>query len=335
MQPTRTAPTVAANQTIRTTPCSFLLSVATACALALGQPLAAQSCGTGTTAANQNLGTGWSVTGVMFDITVGLRDMTIECLDIYWVGFEVLDFEVLYCPNTCVGNQGNPGAWTRLGTALGVATQGFFNPTVISIPRNGATFSAGQSYGIYIKPLTWSSGCMMADSGGGTSYQGAHCDITSRLALWNNWSGAFPAEFQGNLHTSLAASVRMVGMSCGTGALLLTGSARPVLGTTIQRITLGIPPGTTWGLTATSLGQAVPPVSLTPYGMEGCVAHFHVAQDTATWWNPPGTVQVPLTIPNSPWLAGATLTSQSFSYNPGTTTLGLVASNGLVMVAGW
>ena len=122
---------------------------------------------------------------------------------------------------------------------------------------------------------------------------------------------------------------------CASSAsgITLSTNARPILGTTVQQITSGIQPGTAFGLTMMSHTQSIPPVDLTPFGMAGCEAHLS-SGTSVFWFSPSATVQVPLTVPNAPVLTGLPVVSQSFSYNPPMTTLGLIASNGIVMVVG-
>ena len=72
----------------------------------------------------------------------------------------------------------------------------------------------------------------------------------------------------------------------------LDASARPILGTTIQWLTTGIPAGTAFGALLRSAQQAVPAVDLTAVGMTGCAAH--VVNPVATVFVSPGSaVQQP------------------------------------------
>ena len=67
--------------------------------------------------------------------------------------------------------------------------------------------------------------------------------------------------------------------------------------------------------------------------MPGCSAH--VVDPVATVFLAPGSsVQFAETIPNVPALVGITLIGQALTYNPPLTPLGLVASNGMVLMLG-
>ncbi len=135
--------------------------------------------------------------------------------------------------------------------------------------------------------------------------------------------------------TDLSATLAVPMTLCATPfhGIALDASARPVLGTTIQWQTTGIPPGTAFGALLRSLTQAVPPVDLTAIGMPGCEAH--VVAPVATLFLAPGTsVQFPETIPNNPSLIGVVLVGQALVYSPPLTPLGFVASNGMLLTLG-
>jgi hypothetical protein len=150
------------------------------------------------------------------------------------------------------------------------------------------------------------------------------------LVGWSPGGGATDPGSQ-DLTTALPAGFNLCAGS--VSGITLSTNARPILGTTVQQITSGIQIGTTFGMTAMSLVPAIPPIDLTSIGMEGCEAHLQ-GGDLAFFFNPAGTVQVPLSIPNVPAFSGLSVTSQSFTYNPPLTTLGFISSNAVVMVLG-
>jgi hypothetical protein len=130
---------------------------------------------------------------------------------------------------------------------------------------------------------------------------------------------------------TLSASAASVGTGCfGLG---LAASARPILGTTIQLNTSGIPAGSPFGLTVLSTTQAVPPIDLSVYGMAGCFGHVQGGENQF-WFAPGATAQVPVVVPNVAGLTGLPVVGQSFAYSPPLTVLGLIASNGVAMVVG-
>jgi len=134
-----------------------------------------------------------------------------------------------------------------------------------------------------------------------------------------------------NLTTAIPAGITL----CAGNAqgISLSTSARPILGTTIQQITSSITPGTPFGVTVMALSQASPPLNLTQYGMEGCFSYTNGGVNQ--FWFPAGaSVSVPFVIPNDPNFTGLPVVSQSYAYTPPLTTLGLIASNGVVMVLG-
>lgn len=129
---------------------------------------------------------------------------------------------------------------------------------------------------------------------------------------------------------ALSASVASVGSGCfGLGL----SATRPVLGTTAQITTTGIPAGTPLGVTILTLTPTPFPIDLTVIGMPSC---FGYVQDgvNEVWLSPTATAQVPLVVPNSAALIGLPVAAQSLSASPPLTPLGFIASNGVVMVVG-
>ncbi|MCR9245596.1 MAG: hypothetical protein NXI31_11230 [bacterium] len=114
-------------------------------------------------------------------------------------------------------------------------------------------------------------------------------------------------------------------------------SARPITGTTIQLMTSGITqPGTGFGVTVLSLQGANPPLDLTQYQMEGCFAYTNPLASINQFWLTGGatSVSTPFTIPNDSSFVGLSVFGQAYAYTPGLTTLGLISSNGVVLLIG-
>ena len=129
---------------------------------------------------------------------------------------------------------------------------------------------------------------------------------------------------------SLSATVASVGAGCFGLSLSAT---RPVLATTAQITTSGIPAGTTIGFTVLTLTPALTPIDLTAIGMPTCFAYV-VGGINEVWLNPVGTAQVPLVVPNNLSLVGASVAAQSVSASPPLTPLGFIASNGVTLNIG-
>ena len=129
---------------------------------------------------------------------------------------------------------------------------------------------------------------------------------------------------------ALSAAVATVGTGCFGLGLTAT---RPVLGTTAQITTTGIPAGTPLGITILSLTPAPAPIDLAPIGMPTCFAYV-VGGTNEVWLNPAATAQVPLAIPSAASLVGLPVGAQSLSASPPLTSLGFIASNGVVLVIG-
>lgn len=129
---------------------------------------------------------------------------------------------------------------------------------------------------------------------------------------------------------ALSASVASVGAGCFGLGLTAT---RPVLGTTAQVTTTGIPAGTPLGVTVLTLTPTPFPIDLTAIGMPSCFAYVSGGSNEV-WLNPTATAQVPLAVPNAASLIGLPVAAQSLSASPPLTPLGFIASNGVTMVVG-
>lgn len=129
---------------------------------------------------------------------------------------------------------------------------------------------------------------------------------------------------------NLSATVANVGAGCFGLGLTAT---RPVLGTTAQVTTTGIPAGTPLGVTILTLTPTPFPIDLTAIGMPSCFAYVQDGVNEV-WLNPTTTAQVPLVVPNTASLIGLAVAAQSLSASPPLTPLGFIASNGVTMVVG-
>jgi hypothetical protein len=134
-----------------------------------------------------------------------------------------------------------------------------------------------------------------------------------------------------NLSASLSTPVSLCNAPY-TG-IVLSASARPVLGTSINLVTSNIAPGTGFGALVLSLTQAVPPTNLASIGMTGCEGHV-VGGVNFLYVSPVSSAQTTWILPANPVYTGVQVTAQSFMYSPPRTPLGIIASNGLLFVAG-
>lgn len=96
--------------------------------------------------------------GVMFDIEA-INGVTITCFDAALYSGTTSTYEIYYKTGTHQGFQNNAAAWTLIGTATGVTSNGLNVPTNIPIPVN-VTIPAGQTYAFYVTNT----------SGGGVNY---------------------------------------------------------------------------------------------------------------------------------------------------------------------
>ena len=115
--------------------------------------------------------------------------------------------------------------------------------------------------------------------------------------------------------------------------LQFNASARPILGTSVNLTTSGIPAGTPFGAVLLSFTQATPPQDLTGFGMPGCYGHV-VNGVTHLFVAPSSSHNQVFTAPVNPAFTGLEVAGQSFTYSPGLTPAGVVASNGLLLILG-
>lgn len=148
------------------------------------------------------------------------------------------------------------------------------------------------------------------------------------------WSPGAMALDPGN--TNLSAALPAGFSLCGSvpPRINLSASARPLLGTTIQRTTGSIAAGTPFGVLVTSLSEQTPALDLTQFGMPGCFGYTNGG--ISELWLPNGafSVSLPLAIPSGMSFMGLEVVMQSFSYVPVMSPLGLIASNGVGMILG-
>lgn len=84
--------------------------------------------------------------GNMFDITA-INSVTIQSFDAHPMGDT--DYEIYYKVGSYSGSEANAAAWTLVGSATGVLSQGTGVPTPIPI-NVGVTIPAGQTYAFYV-----------------------------------------------------------------------------------------------------------------------------------------------------------------------------------------
>ena len=127
------------------------------------------------------------------------------------------------------------------------------------------------------------------------------------------------------------------GLSLCAGAvvpnLVLSSSARPILGSTINLNTTNIPTGSFLGISILSLTQYSPGVDLTFLGMPNCT--LYAGLDVMNTFPTPGTsASVPWLVPNTPSASGLLVMNQSAVIKVGINPFGFVTTNGLQLLLG-
>lgn len=136
--------------------------------------------------------------------------------------------------------------------------------------------------------------------------------------------------------TPLLAAVAPFGSGCagtaGTPALASAPYVLPWLGDTMRNVVQTIPAGEP-GVIFVSSSSTTPPIPLGGVGMPGCdllvpldVLDFRPAAAGRAEWA--------LTIPNTPSLAAVSFRQQAFVFDAAANTLGLVASNAVIVTTG-
>ena len=117
--------------------------------------------------------------GNMFDITT-TTDLEITGIDFHARNnTNLFDIDLWYRVGTCVGNDLSPAGWILLGQVTGVMGAGAYGPTFADFSGNGVVFAAGQTYGIYMDNVNYStSGGINYTNGVSTPETYSNADIT-------------------------------------------------------------------------------------------------------------------------------------------------------------
>lgn len=115
-----------------------------------------------------------------------------------------------------------------------------------------------------------------------------------------------------------------------TQALALSGSARPVIGSSINLTLTNVPSGAPLAAFIFGLNKIDPGISLNSIGMPGCF-QYGSQEATALSIAPSSTTSIVYNIPNGAWLVGVHVVVQGAVYNPAGNhnPLGALASNGV------
>lgn len=257
-----------------------------------------------------------------------------------------------------------PGGST---TQLLVCSNGFISPA----QSNGTDFTPSVAEFLAGNPR-WAGAWhdLNPGAGGQVLVQSSASAVIVSWNAVNNFSGGGTASFQfqflpnGTVHVlwramNLAGNGYLVGWTRGGGdvdpgnrdlsttlstpyslcagrftGISLGASARPVLGTTINLVTSNIPAGTSGGVTLLWFNQATPPIDLSSIGMTGCFAHGSGPAVDFAFGVTGTTASVPLAVPAQSSFSGLGVVAETFTYSPPLTPLGVIASNGLVLVLG-
>lgn len=141
--------------------------------------------------------------GNMFDI-VATNTITITSFDGHPGGNT--DIEIYYKAGTHVGFVNNAAAWTLVGSATGIVSQGTGNPTPIPIPVN-VTIPAGQTYAFYITSTDGTTNLNYTNGSnpGGVFASDANLQFLEGVGLDYPFAGSpfSPRVWNGNIHYQL------------------------------------------------------------------------------------------------------------------------------------
>jgi len=148
-----------------------------------------------------NFATNNGSSGNTFDLIPKWSIEEITGIDINTSSTSTVSVDVYYKSGTCVGYEGDSGAWTLLasGTATG---QGSNNPTYIALPgAAGVGFGGGLTYGFFVYV---SSGGISYTNGGPTTYENTDLKLISNSGQGGLFSSYFyPREWNGTIHYTL------------------------------------------------------------------------------------------------------------------------------------
>ncbi|MAP53842.1 MAG: hypothetical protein CL605_02955, partial [Altibacter sp.] len=94
--------------------------------------------------------------GNMFDLNI-LNDVTLTSFDVHGQATAVFDVEVYAKTGTHVGFEGNAAAWTLIGTATGITSNGLGVPTPLNL-NLGYSMLAGETHAFYVTPVNPTTG---------------------------------------------------------------------------------------------------------------------------------------------------------------------------------
>jgi hypothetical protein len=152
--------------------------------------------------------------------------------------------------------------------------------------------------------------------------------VGQRVETQDSWEFGTP---------TAAAAVRVFGSGCGTPALTITPSGRPLLGTT-QVTFVGNVPNVAFmsvGLSDTAIGTFPLPLALDGFGLPGCWLYqdcIDVAEPCA--FQSPGAARHGIAVPNDIGLLGIRVYLQAWAPATGSNAAGLITSNAAELTVG-
>jgi hypothetical protein len=156
-----------------------------------------------------NGGNGYA--GNMFDILPSF-DMFVTAIDINNEGVgTTCQVEVWWRSGTCVGFENSQAGWNTIGIFTGTGAGGGI-PTFIDMNGNGVTFTAGQTYGLYVNLISYGSGAdrLTYSNGGPTVFSNSALSLTTYCGKGTpDFGGStfIPREWNGTIYYDNATPV--------------------------------------------------------------------------------------------------------------------------------
>ena len=157
--------------------------------------------------------------GNMFDITIGLSDLTLTGIDINTTGVGTASVvDVWWRDGTSVGFENSSLGWNLIGTFTGTGA-GQDNPTFMDMSGAPTTFSAGMTYGIYVDLTSYTSGVdvLRYTNGGPNVYSNADVSLTTNAGKGSpggfSSSTFFPRQWNGTLYYDTGPCVPTLAVS--------------------------------------------------------------------------------------------------------------------------
>ncbi|TVQ78548.1 MAG: T9SS C-terminal target domain-containing protein [Flavobacteriales bacterium] len=137
--------------------------------------------------------------GVMFDLAI-INTLSVSGFSLVGASSGLTDVEVYYKQGSLQGHESNPASWTLHETVTNVNLQGAANFVRFTM-TNPIPMNAGQTYGIYLQPVTGSLSYTSGNPLGSSLGSNSDLNILAGVAKAGQWPSVLsPRSFKGRVH---------------------------------------------------------------------------------------------------------------------------------------